>query len=82
VLPDAKLHRPRDHIYFRRLLRDCGFKSYTAAAVGLKMGRRTIARYATDGGFSYELQWYLECLGAIKAAHKSSALLAPKTVLG
>lgn len=80
MLPNAKLHRPTDHIYFRQLLRAAGFENYAAAAVGLGLSRRTIARYANDGGFTYELQWYLECLGAIRKG-QSDALLALKPVI-
>lgn len=80
MLPDAKLHKPKDHIYFRRLLRACGFKSYRVAAKALGMGRRTVARYATDGGFPYPVQFYLECRAAMEYEVKNSALLASVNV--
>lgn len=82
MLPDAKLHKPGDYIYFRKLLRACGFKSYRIAAKALGMGRRTVARYATDGGFPYPVQFYLECRAAMQyEAGESSALLASVTRL-
>lgn len=76
MLPDAKLHKPKDHIYFRRLLRACGFTSYRIAARALGLGRRTVARYATDGGFPYPVQFYLEARAAMHHEMKNDALLA------
>lgn len=76
MLPDAKLHRPSDHIYFRKLLRACGFKTYRAAAKALGIGRRTVARYATDGGFPYAVQFYLEARAFMENEAKNDALLA------
>ena len=80
MLPDAKLHKPRDCDYFRRLLRACGFKSYRTAANALGIGRRTVARYATDGGFPYAVQFYLEARAFMEREAKSDALLASVTV--
>lgn len=77
MLPDAKLHKPRDYIYFRRLLRACRFKSYRIAARAMGVGRRTVAKYATDGGFPYTVQFYLECRAAMQhESEKNDALLA------
>lgn len=76
MLPDAKLHRPKDHIYFRKLLRACRFKSYRIAAQALGIGRRTVARYALEGGFSYAIQFYLEARAAMQHEWENSAHLA------
>jgi hypothetical protein len=82
VLPDAKLHRPRDYIYFRKLLRACRFKSYRIAAKALGLGRRTVAEYGRRGGFPYTVQFYLECRAAMQNEMESSAVLAPASRLG
>lgn len=81
MLPDAKLHR-KDYLYFRKLLRACRFKSYRIAAKAMGMGRRTIARYALEGGYPYTVQFYLECRAAMQNELENSAPLASKGGVG
>lgn len=76
MLPDSTLHKPKDHIYFRKLLRACRFKSYRIAAKALGIGRRTVARYALEGGFDYPTQFYLEARAAMQHELENSAHLA------
>lgn len=70
MLPDAKLHKHRlddnPHIYFRRLLKLCKFKTYRAAAKALGVTKRTITQYANRGGYSYATQFYLETRAAMQ----------------
>ena len=82
MLPDATLHRPKDHIYFRKLLRACRFKSYRIASKALGLCRRTVARYATDGGFPYPVQFYLEARAAMQNELENSAHLSQGNRLG
>lgn len=70
MLPDAKLHKNKlsdePHIYFRKLLKACRFKTYRQAADALGITKRTVAQYANRGGYSYATQFYLECRAAMQ----------------
>lgn len=61
--PDVTAHSPKDYIYFKRLL-NLARLTYADAAFLLGFSERTIAKYATKGGYDYPTQFTLECLVA------------------
>lgn len=70
MLPDATLHKNKlrddPHIYFRKLLKACRFKTYQMAADALGITKRTVIQYANRGGYSYATQFYLEVRAAMQ----------------